>query len=122
MNIEDFRTYCLSKAASSECLPFDDVTLVFKVGADEKHKMFGLLNIDRAPYSANLKCDPEKSVELRERYQGIVPGYHMNKKHWNTISLEDDVPDSLIKELVDHSYNLVYKSLTKVTRDIIDQM
>lgn len=122
MNIEDIRTYCLAKAASSEDLPFDEVTLVFKVGADDRTKMFGLLNIDRRPHSINLKCDPERAVELRERYNGIAPGWHMNKKHWNTVQLEEDVPDDLLKELVDHSYDLVVTSLPKKTKDIIAQI
>lgn len=113
MNIEEFRTYCLSKAASTEHLPFDDVTLVFKVGSEAKHKMFALMNMDRTPHSANLKCDPERAVELRERHEGIIPGWHMNKKHWNTVDLEESIPDSLIREMVDHSYDLVLKSLPK---------
>lgn len=112
MNIEDFRSYCLSKEFVTESFPFDDKTLVFKVGG----KMFALTGIENF-VSANLKCDPEWSVELRETYFGIKPGFHMSKKHWNTVTVDSDVPYQLLTQLVDHSYELVYKSLTKKLRD-----
>lgn len=112
MNIESFREFCLDKPGVSEGFPFDTNTLVFKVAG----KMFALTNIDLFQ-SVNMKCDPEYAIELRETFQGIKPGYHMSKKHWNTVSTESDVPDKLILELVDQSYNLVVKSLTKRLRD-----
>lgn len=110
MNIEEFREYCLSKPHTTEGFPFDETTLVFKVAG----KMFALTNIDLFE-STNLKCDPEKAEELREQYPDyIFPGYHMNKKHWNTVSVE--LEDKLLVELINHSYELVYKSLPKKTR------
>jgi predicted DNA-binding protein (MmcQ/YjbR family) len=112
MNIESFREFCLDKPGVSEGFPFDTNTLVFKVAG----KMFALTKIDLFQ-SVNLKCYPEYAIELRETFQGIKPGYHMSKKHWNTVSTESDVPDKLILELVDQSYDHVVKSLTKRLRD-----
>ncbi|NUM51632.1 MAG: MmcQ/YjbR family DNA-binding protein [Flavobacteriales bacterium] len=106
MNIEEFRNYCISKKNVSEDFPFDKQTLVFKVMG----KMFALCDIHFF-IRINLKCEPTFSDELREQYKGITPGYHMNKKHWNTVSVCSDVPDSLIYKLIDHSYHLVIKSL-----------
>ena len=106
MNIEDFRAYCLSKPGTSESLPFDNQTLVFKV-AD---KMFALTNIDLFT-SINLKCDPEQAALLREQYDAVQPGYHMNKKHWNTILMDGSVSDVLIKQWTDDSYDLVVSKL-----------
>lgn len=111
MNISDFRLYCLAKKGATESFPFDNKTLVFKVG-----KMFALTDIEEFD-GINLKCDPEKAVELRETYQGIKPGFHMNRTHWNTVSIHSDVPEKLILELIDHSYDLVVKSLTKKQRN-----
>ncbi len=108
MNIEEFRNYCLSKKWVTESFPFDNQTLVFKVGG----KMFALADIDDFT-SMNLKCDPARCIELRETYQGIKPGWHMSKVHWNTVSVESDVPLDLVHELIDHSYQLVYDSLPK---------
>jgi len=108
MNLEDFRTYCLNLKGTSEGFPFDQNTLVFKVMG----KIFALMDVENFS-SVNLKCDPERAIELRESYEGIVPGYHMNKKHWNTVSFRKDVDDQLILELVDHSYALIVSSLTK---------
>lgn len=113
MNIEEFRAYCLSKTATSECFPFDESTLVFKVGKADKNKMFALCSLERQPLSVNLKCDPDQAIELREHYASIIPGYHMSKKHWNTIYLEREVGDTVLKELIDHSYDLIVKSLPK---------
>ena len=114
MNIESFRTYCLSKPGVTEEFPFDEVTLVFKVGG----KIFVLTGVDSFT-SMNLKCDPEQAVELREKYDGIIPGYHMNKKHWNTVLLDNSVPEKLVLQLIDHSYELVFKSLpAKVKAEI----
>jgi len=108
MNIEFFRDYCLAKKGVTEHFPFDDVTLVFKV----MNKMFALTDITLFE-SINLKCDPEKAVLLRENYSGITPGYHMSKVHWNTVSTDGSVPDNLLTELIDESYDLVVSKLTK---------
>ncbi len=109
MNIEIFREYCLNKKAVTESFPFDAVTLVFKVAG----KMFALASLDSPELSVNLKCNPECSLELREQYPSITPGFHMNKKHWNTVIVNGDISVNLFLELVDHSYELVVKSLTK---------
>jgi predicted DNA-binding protein (MmcQ/YjbR family) len=110
MDIEFFRTYCLSKAGVDEGFPFDEQTLVFKLMG----KMFALTSLSRLPAQINLKCDPERAIELRDRYpEEILPGYHMSKKHWNTIILEGDLNRSLILEMIDHSYMLVKQKLSK---------
>ena len=109
MDIEQFRDYCLSKKYVSESFPFDQETLVFKV-AD---KMFALSGLERKPAQVNLKCDPEKAINLREEFPDIIEGYHMSKKHWNTIILEGNLTDILIIELIDHSYSLVVNGMTK---------
>jgi len=114
MNIEELREYCLSKKGVTEHFPFDEVTLVFKVG----DKMFALTNLDGEP-SVNLKCAPERAIELREQHSSIIPGYHMNKTHWNTVLMDGTVSDKLIYELVEHSYNLVFESLPKIKRERI---
>ncbi len=112
MNLETFYEYCLSKKGVTEHFPFDEETLVFKVGG----KMFALSSLNqwekRIP-SVNLKCNPDYAEELRAQFDDIKPGWHMSKIHWNTIEINRDVPDSLIKELIDHSYDLVFKSITK---------
>lgn len=115
MILEEFYEYCLRKPFVTEGFPFDKSTLVLKVGS----KMFALTDVDRFE-SVNLKCDPERSVELRESYFGIQPGYHMNKKHWNTVSVNSDVSIFLMKELIDISYNLVFQSLTKKERNELE--
>ncbi len=112
MDIEYVRKYCLKKKGVSESFPFDENTLVFKV----QSKMFCLMNLTY-PHSINLKCDPERSIILREEYAEIIPGYHMNKKHWNTIDLTGTLKASLIKELIDHSYELTVKKLKKSERE-----
>jgi predicted DNA-binding protein (MmcQ/YjbR family) len=112
LDIDKLRDHCLNKAGVSEGFPFDDETLVFKVG----RKIFCLVNLN-FPLSINLKCNPEKAIELREEYEEIIPGYHMNKKHWNTISLEGNLEDDFIKEMIDHSYFLVYNKLTQKEKD-----
>ena len=108
MNIEEFRDYCLSKKYVTECFPFDEKTLVFKV-AD---KMFALSGLENQPSKVNLKCDPEKAIELRAEYSDIIEGFHMSKKHWNTITIEGNISNKFLKELIDHSYNLVVKGMT----------
>lgn len=106
MNIEDIRNYVLSKEAVTEGFPFGEDTLVFKTN----QKIFLLAGLDELSLSINLKCDPEKAIQLREDYpDNIFPGYHMNKKHWNTLLLDGKLKNSLIKELIDHSYSLVFK-------------
>ena len=114
MNIESYREYCLSKKGVTEDFPFDNETLVFKVGG----KMFALTGIEQFK-SINLKCDPERAVELREQYPGILPGYHMSKKHWNTVMMDGSVPMKLIIQMIDDSYNLVLSSLPKRDRDAL---
>jgi predicted DNA-binding protein (MmcQ/YjbR family) len=114
MNITFFRDYCLSKPGASEYTPFDENTLCFKVG----DKIFAIIDIQLFE-SVNLKCDPERAIELREEFTGIVAGYHMNKKHWNTVSFDGSVPDKTILELVDHSYDLIFNSLPKKKRESI---
>ncbi len=113
MDIELFRSSCLALVGAEESMPFGDGALVFKVGA----KMFALLRLDPNEHSVNLKCDPQRALELREEYPDhIIPGYHMNKKHWNTLYL-DHLGDSLILELLKHSYDLVFQSLPKKVRE-----
>ncbi len=111
MNIEELREYCLSKKAVTEGFPFDKVTLVFKVGG----KMFALTSLS-GDLSVNLKCDPEKAIELREQYPAVKPGYHMNKRLWNTVDIDGSIGDKLIKSWIDDSYDLVVQSLTKKQR------
>lgn len=113
MNIEDFRRYCLAKKGVTESFPFDAETLVFKVMG----KMFALVPLERTPSQANLKCDPERAMELRETYDGVItPGYHMSKVHWNTLFMEQ-LPPKLILELIDHSYEEVVAGLPKKLRE-----
>lgn len=111
MNIEIAREYCLSKKGVTESFPFDDVSLVMKV----MDKMFALIDLEGA-VSISLKCDPERAIELRERYSGIEGAYHFNKKYWNGVRLDMDVDDKLVKELIDHSYEEVIKKFTKKLR------
>jgi predicted DNA-binding protein (MmcQ/YjbR family) len=108
MNIEELRTYCLSLKGVTEEFPFDEETLVFKVIG----KMFCLTSLD-SDFTVNLKNEPEKNIELREEYPAIKPGYHMNKVHWNTIEIDGSIPDDVIKNLIDESYDLVVMKLTK---------
>lgn len=112
MDIQQYYDYCLAKKAVEETFPFDEDTLVFKVGG----KMFALSSLrewESGKASVNLKCDPDRAAELRAEYSDIEPGYHMSKVHWNTVSLGGDVSDKLLRELIDHSYDLVFSSLAK---------
>ena len=109
MDLEYFRQHCLQKKGVTEELPFDEHTLVFKVMG----KMFALTGLQREEFAVNLKCDPERAVALRERHPEIEPGYHMSKKHWNTVQCEGDLNPHLIVEMVDHSYDLVVRKMTK---------
>lgn len=102
MNIETLREYCISKKGVTESFPFGNDTLVFKAG----EKIFALVNLDDN-LSINLKCDPALAIDIRERYSSVTPGYHMNKKHWNTVLLDGSVPDKEIFSWIDHSYDLV---------------
>ena len=113
MNIETLREYCLSKPGVEESLPFGPDTLVYKVSG----KIFLLTGLDEIQLSFNVKCDPEKAVELREKYACVLPSYHMNKQHWNTIVVDGSVSTSQLKEWIDHSYELVKASLPKKLRD-----
>ncbi len=112
MNIEELREYCLSKKGVTECFPFDETTLVFKVLG----KIFLLTDIE-ADFSMNIKCDPELAVELRERYPCVEPGYHMNKTCWNTVYIDGSISDRQLFEWVDHSYEEVVKKMSKKQRE-----
>jgi predicted DNA-binding protein (MmcQ/YjbR family) len=118
MNIEELRAYCLSKKGTEEGFPFDEVTLVFKVMG----KMFALTSLDTPELRVNLKCDPEKAIELREQFEQVLPGWHMNKKHWNTVVIDDFIDDKLIIEWIDHSYDLIVSSLTKKVRTELENL
>lgn len=111
MNIEEFRDYCIKKQEVTEEFPFDETTLVFKVAG----KMFALTDVE-GDFSINLKCDPEKAIELREKHPCVSPGYHMNKKHWNTINIDGSVSDEILHEWINHSYDLVVAGLPKKLR------
>lgn len=111
VNIEEFRDYCLAKPGTTEETPFGPETLVLKVGG----KIYALTDIDTYR-SVNLKCDPERAVQLREEYDFVLPGYHMNKKHWNTVLTGTGITGQLLRELIDHSYELVRKSLPKAVQ------
>jgi predicted DNA-binding protein (MmcQ/YjbR family) len=121
MNLETYYEYCLSKKGVTEHFPFDEDTLVFKVGG----KIFALSSLnqwEKGQPAVNLKCDPERAQELRAEYDAIQPGFHMNKMHWNTIAVNRDVQDAYFKELIDHSYELVFKSLTKKMQSEIQEL
>ncbi len=109
MHIEALRSYCIAKPGTTEEFPFDEVTLVFKVMG----KMFALTGLAYDSCRVNLKCDPDYAISLREEYEDIQPGYHMSKKHWNTVECQDGLSVDLIKKLIDHSYELVVSKLTK---------
>jgi len=115
MNIESFREYCLSKKGANESFPFDNKTLVFKV----LDKMFALTSVDSIFLSVNLKCNPNKAIELREKYSFINPGYHMSKNHWNTIDINSEVSDSFLKEQIDHSYEQVISNMSKKKKALL---
>ena len=112
MNIESFREYCLKKKGVTESFPFDETTLVFKVMG----KMFTLTDTED-DFSINLKCNPDKAIELREKYSSVQPGYHMSKKHWNTIKIDGSISNEVIYQWVDDSYKLVAEKLTKAQKE-----
>ncbi len=113
MNIEALRTYCLAKKGVEETFPFGEDTLVFKVGG----KMFLLTSLSQTPLQFNAKCDPDRAVELREEYEAIIPGYHMNKQHWNTVIIDGTIPARLLNRMIDESYDLIVQSLPKKIRE-----
>jgi len=112
MNIESFREHCLKKPGTTEETPFGPEDIVFKV----EGKMFAIAALMEVPPRVNLKCDPDLALELRDRYEQVTPGYHMNKKHWNTIELSGGIPESEMRKMIDHSYDLVVQSLPKAKR------
>ena len=113
MNIETLREYCLSKKAVTEDFPFGEDTLVFRV----LNKIFLLISLSSNPLQFNAKCDPDKAIELRDQYDAVQPGYHMNKKHWNTIIMNGSLSNAQLKEMIDDSYNLIVQSLPKKERE-----
>jgi predicted DNA-binding protein (MmcQ/YjbR family) len=118
MNIEEFRDYCLSKKGVTEGFPFDETTLVFKV----MDKMFALTDTEDE-FSINLKCDPEKAIELREQHpETVLPGYHMSKKHWNTVVVDGRISDKILYEWINDSYNLIVDSLTKSKKQELENL
>ena len=118
MDLEVFRVYCLSKKGTSEDFPFDEVTLCLRVVG----KIFAITGLDSEQFSVALKCDPEEAIELRERYEEIKPGFHMNKTHWNTVTFDRSLDDHLLRRLIDMSYDLVVKSLKKTEREALEQL
>ena len=117
MNIETFRDYCIAKPGVTEGFPFDKTTLVFKV----MNKMFALTDVDSFEY-INLKCDPERAMELREQYDGIKPGYHMHKQQWNSVYINSDVPEDLLIELIEHSFDLIVAKLPKKDKEALKNL
>ena len=115
MDLADAIDHCLSLAHTKETTPFGPDTLVYKVAG----KVFAITSLDAFPPFINLKCDPDRAIELREQHEAITPGYHMNKKHWNSVRLGGAVPSKLIRELIDHSYELVVKSLSAKERQAL---
>lgn len=115
MDIEQFREYCLAKKASSEDFPFGPENLVLRVGG----KIFAITDLNSERFTVNLKCDPDRAIELRETHTEIIPGWHMNKKHWNTVDFEGSLDGRLLREMIDHSYDLVAKSLKKADREAL---
>lgn len=118
MNLQQFRCYCTAKKGVTEAFPFDDETLVIKVGS----KMFALTNIKSDSFWINLKCDPLMAIDLRREYECIKPGYHMNKVHWNTIEVDGTLNEEKLHWLIDLSYDLVYKGLKKTEKVLIEQL
>lgn len=116
MTLNDLKEYCMKKPGASINFPFDETTMTITVGK----KIFFLTDVSSNDLRINLKCNPFIAQDLREEYKGIIPGYHMNKKHWNTVYIKSDVPKEKILELIDHSYTLVFNSLTKKEREHIN--
>jgi len=116
VNAEEIREFCLSMKAVEESFPFDSETLVFKVGG----KIFLLMGIESKPIQFNVKCDPDKAIELREKYSCVLPGYHMNKMHWNTVVCNGSLPKDVYFNFIKDSYTLITTSLPKKTRLALD--
>ena len=116
MDIEQFRYHCLSKKGVTEDFPFDEVTLCLRVAG----KIFAILPLDAEQHTVTLKCDPDYALELREKHPEVQPGWHMNKKHWNTVDLDGGLDDKTVRSLADHSYDMVVKSLKKSERALLD--
>jgi predicted DNA-binding protein (MmcQ/YjbR family) len=112
MDLTQFREYCLGKPHATEGTPFGPDVLVFKV----RGKIFALAAFEEVPTTVNLKCEPDLALDLRDRYEQVQPGYHMNKKHWNTVEIESGIPDTEVRKMIDHSYELVTRSLPKAER------
>ncbi|MDH5398183.1 MAG: MmcQ/YjbR family DNA-binding protein [Cyclobacteriaceae bacterium] len=117
MNVENYRDYCLAKPGVTEGFPFDEKTLVFKVMG----KMYALADIDVFT-SFNVKCDPERAILLREQYPEVMPGYHMNKQHWNTVRVDGALPDKLLFSFIDHSYDLICAGLGKKEKEELEKI
>ena len=115
MNVEQLRTYCLAKPGVSEDFPFGESTLCLRVGG----KIFALIGLDSDHLNVNLKAEPDYVLELREQHPEVQPGYHMNKKHWNTVDFEGGLDDKMLRHLLDHSYEQVWKTLRKGEREAI---
>src|SRR5205823_11430611 len=113
MDLEEFREYCLAKGGVTEGTPFGETVLVFKAAG----KIFALAALDEIPATVNLKCDPDVALALRDQYDQVQPGYHMNKKHWNTVEIDSGIPDAELRKMIDHSYELVVQGLPKKTRE-----
>ena len=113
MDVEELRVFCLSLPNTSEDMPFDDDVLVFRVHG----KIFALASVSKND-SVNLKCNPERAIDLREEFQAVQPGYHMNKKHWNTVFFNQDLSDVELRKLVQHSYDLIFSALPKKLREL----
>ena len=113
MDLEESREYCLSKVAATESMPFGEGVLVFKVAG----KIFALAALDEIPATVNLKCDPDLALELRDRYEQVQPGYHMNKRHWNTVEIDSGIPEAELRKMIEHSYDSVMRALSKAQRD-----
>ena len=118
INLEKLREYCAQKPGTTESFPFDNETLVFKVMG----KMYALTNITWPELAVNLKCDPDWAMILRDHYTAVQPGYHMNKRHWNTVTIDGSIPEEEVWEMVDHSYNLVVKGLKAADRQKLRKM
>lgn len=118
MDLETVRTYCFQKKGVTEDLPFGEDVLALRV----MNKIFALIPMDSVPLRINLKCDPELAIELRDRFEGVLPAYHQNKKHWNTVMLDGSIPDNDVRGMIDHSYELVVKGLKKAERQELAAM
>jgi len=118
MHIEDFRDYCLNKRGVTESFPFGEDTLVLKVMG----KIFAITGLDDDSFRVNLKCDPQYSLELRDAHPQIIPGWHMNKQHWNTVEFEQGLPEELLRSLIDHSYELIVASLSKKLQKELNEL